>query len=100
MTKETTRHYTEEELETGFKDWNTRILEIIDKDSIPKLVVGSAYCEWYRIGDIHAEWTRDTVERLVDYLENWLKRTKDMPTKERNETSKRLYESLKKWKID
>lgn len=95
-TEETTKLFSEEEIKTGFKDWNTRILEILDKEGFPKLIVGTAYCEWYRIGDIHAEWTRDTVERLVDYLQNWLERTKNEPCKKSTETSKKLYKELQK----
>ena len=66
--KEYTSLYSLEERTCGFKDWNTRILEIVNDKGIPKLAVHSALFEWWRVGELHAEWNKDTVERLVDYL--------------------------------
>ena len=96
MTKETTKYYTEEELKTGFKDWNTRIIEVVDKDGVPALDVNESYAEWWRTGPFHAQWNKDTVERLVDYLKNWLERVKDLPDKESTDTAKRLGKQLQK----
>ena len=66
-------HWMNENMKITIDAMNTRFVET-SYNNQNRIELYNTYFEKYRLGNYHGYWRKEEVEKIVEYLQSWLKK--------------------------